>query len=156
MKKKRLAVVQKDGFTLVELLVVVAVIATLAMIAIPEFQAYRQKAYDKAAMAELTQLKAAAANVDANNIPQFWEWPVAKGAHPTLTGVSVGQNVTWYLWSFDFTSFGLGAGVLGYTCHVNGTTGYVMFAPYTDSSIFAGWLDPYEIREGAAYRWPCW
>jgi type IV pilus assembly protein PilA len=47
----------KKGFTLVELMIVVAIIGILAAIAIPQFAAYRGRAQNSAAVSDLKNLK---------------------------------------------------------------------------------------------------
>ncbi len=55
------------GFTLIELLIVVAIIGILAAIAIPQFSAYRQKAYNSAAQSDLKNSKTALEAFFADN-----------------------------------------------------------------------------------------
>jgi type IV pilus assembly protein PilA len=55
------------GFTLIELLIVVAIIGILAAIAIPQFMAYRQKAYNSASTSDLRNMKTGMESFMADN-----------------------------------------------------------------------------------------
>ena len=55
------------GFTLIELLIVVAIIGILAAIAIPQFSAYRAKAYNAAATSDLKNAKTTMESYFADN-----------------------------------------------------------------------------------------
>ncbi len=69
------------GFTLVELLIVVAIIGILAAIAIPQFAAYRTRSYNAAATSDLRNVRTTQESFFADN-SSYAPTPLATGALP--------------------------------------------------------------------------
>jgi prepilin-type N-terminal cleavage/methylation domain-containing protein len=59
----------QKGFTLIELMIVIAIIGILAAIAIPQFVSYRQKGYNTQAKAELKSFYTACQAYFSDNVP---------------------------------------------------------------------------------------
>jgi type IV pilus assembly protein PilA len=81
------------GFTLMELLVVVAIIGTLAAIAIPQFAAYRQKGFDAQAVSDLRNAAKAEEAYFATHL-QYIVCTTAGACATTLPGLNVSPSTS--------------------------------------------------------------
>ena len=111
----------ENGFTLIELMIVIAIIGILAAIAIPQFSAYRTRSYNSAAQADLRN---AATAQEAYFVDEQTYCSTGIG---TLTGSTYGlylsENVT-----LELTS----GSVDGYTMkayHASGNKTYTISGP---------------------------
>jgi len=94
MMNKMMKIKSEKGFTLIELMIVVAIIGILAAIAIPQFSSYRARAYNAAAESDLRNIMTGEEGYYVDN-DTYTTVPVATGAGNlgTLPGVKLSNNV---------------------------------------------------------------
>ena len=134
---------QEQGFTLIELMIVVAIIGILAAVAIPMYKIYIQKSRFASACTPTIHA------VQTNAAAHF----SIKGVFPTDTDVLTAEASTS---NIDLTT-ATAAGVLTFTLAQNSTVGalidvyetaVITCTAVTDEGKITGWLNTGNIAEG--------
>jgi len=129
---------QEKGFTLIELMIVVAIIGILAAIAIPQFSSYRVKAFNSSAQADLRNIMTAEEAAFTDNQAYVNLAITAAGPQPSLTslpGAKLSKNVKAKVTGASATDY------TAKTKHLNGDKTYIGKASAgitEDTTIVAG------------------
>ena len=96
----------QKGFTLIELMIVIAIIGILAAIAIPQFSAYRTRSYNSAAQADLRNATTAQEAYFVDNQLYTQDGALLAGA---VYGFYTSENVVFTIASATITNYVMNA-----------------------------------------------